>query len=167
MSLYKRKDSSVWWVKLHHSGKIVQRSTGTTEKVKAQEYHDRLKASLWEQERLGVKPSFSWQQAVVRWLQETTHKASRKDDLDHLRQLDKYLNGLDLVDISRDKVETIVSARLKDGVSNGRANRMLSVLRTNYPSKSCFRLGMDRSLSKSEDTARTEKAGALVDTCRS
>jgi integrase len=130
MSLYKRNDSSVWWVKLHHSGKIIQRSTGTADKVKAQEYHDRLKSSLWEQERLGLKPTYSWQQAVVRWLEETTHKASRIDDLYHLRQLDKYLGGFNLVDISRDKVESIITIRLKDGVSNGRVNRMLSVLRT-------------------------------------
>lgn len=130
MSLYKRNDSSVWWVKLHLSGKIIQRSTGTADKVKAQEYHDKLKSSLWEQERLGVKPSYSWQQAVVRWLEETTHKASRIDDLYHLRQLDKYLGGFNLVDISRDKVESIITIRLKDGVSNGRVNRMLSVLRT-------------------------------------
>ncbi|RFC40414.1 MAG: Site-specific recombinase XerD [Candidatus Nitrotoga sp. CP45] len=130
MSLYKRNDSSVWWVKLHHSGKIIQRSTGTADKVKAQEYHDKLKSSLWEQERLGVKPSYSWQQAVVRWLEETTHKSSRIDDLYHLRQLDKYLGGFNLVDISRDKVESIITIRLKDGVSNGRVNRMLSVLRT-------------------------------------
>lgn len=130
MSLYKRKDSSVYWVKLSHGGKIVQRSTGTADKVAAQEYHDRLKASLWEQERLGVKPIYSWQEAVVRWLEETTHKASRIDDLYHLRQLDKYLGGFDLVNISRDKVESIITTRLKDGVSNGRVNRMLSVLRT-------------------------------------
>lgn len=130
MSLYKRKDSSVYWVKLHHNGKVVQRSTGTTDKVKAQEYHDKLKSSLWEQERLGVKPRYSWQEAVVRWLQETTHKASRVDDLYHLRQLDTYLNGFELADISRDVVENIVTRRLKDGVSNGRVNRMLSVLRT-------------------------------------
>lgn len=130
MSLYRRKDSSVYWIKLHHNGKIVQRSTGTTDKVEAQEYHDRLKASLWEQERLGVKPRYSWQEAVVRWLQETTHKASRVDDLYHLRQLDTYLRGYELVDITRDVVESIVTRRLKDGVSNGRVNRMLSVLRT-------------------------------------
>lgn len=130
MSLYKRKDSSTYWIKLHHGGKIIQRSTGTTDKVAAQEYHDRLKSSLWEQERLGVKPIYSWQQAVVRWLEETTHKASRNDDLYHLRQLDNYLGGFDLVDITRDKVESIITSRLKDGVSNGRVNRMLSVLRT-------------------------------------
>lgn len=48
----------------------------------------------------------------------------------HLRQLDTYLNGFELADISRDVVESIVTRRLKDGVSNGRVNRMLSVLRT-------------------------------------
>lgn len=130
MSLYQREDSSVWWVKIHHNGKVIQRSTGTADKLKAQEWHDRLKAELWEQERLGVKPRYSWQEAVVRWLSETTHKASRVDDLGHLRQLDKYLNGAYLADITRDKVESIIAARLIDGVSNGRVNRMLAVLRT-------------------------------------
>lgn len=130
MSLYKRKDSSVWWIKIRHNGKVIQRSTGTTNKLKAQEYHDQLKAGLWEQDRLGVKPRYSWQEAVIRWLAETTHKASRVDDLGHLRQLDAYLHGVDLIEITRDKVEGIISARIADGVSNGRVNRMLAVLRT-------------------------------------
>ncbi len=51
MSLYKRKDSSQWWVKLSHNGKSLQKSTGTSDDAKAQEYHDKLKASLWERER--------------------------------------------------------------------------------------------------------------------
>ena len=84
MSLYKRKDSSVYWVKLHHSGKIVQRSTGTTDKVKAQEYHDKLKATLWDQERLGVRPCYSWQQAAGRWIEETNHKATHHQDVSKL-----------------------------------------------------------------------------------
>ena len=56
MSLYKRNDSPHWWVKISHSGTTIQRSTGTEDKPQAQEYHDKLKASLWEQQRLGVKP---------------------------------------------------------------------------------------------------------------
>lgn len=119
MSLYQRKDSSAWWVKISIKGrKPIQESSGTADRVKAQEYHDRRKAELWEQERLGVKPRYSWQEAVLRWLNETTHKASRVDDLGHLRQLDKYLNGADLAEITRDKVESIIAARLNDGVSN-------------------------------------------------
>lgn len=68
MSLFKRKDSSFWWLKLCHNGQTIQRSTGTEDKLRAQEYHDRLKVELWEQARLGTKPRRSWQDAVLRWL---------------------------------------------------------------------------------------------------
>ena len=44
MSLYKRNDSPHWWVKISHSGRTIQRSTGTEDKSQAQEYHDKLKA---------------------------------------------------------------------------------------------------------------------------
>ncbi len=53
MSLCKRKDSPNWWVSLSHNGRRVQQSTGTSDQAKAREYHDKLKASLWDQERLG------------------------------------------------------------------------------------------------------------------
>ena len=53
MSLYKRTDSPRWWVKISHGGRTIQRSTGTEDKAQAQEYHDKLKVSLWEQQRLG------------------------------------------------------------------------------------------------------------------
>jgi integrase len=129
MSLYKRKDSSVYWVKLHHSGKIVQRSTGTTDKVKAQEYHDRLKASLWEQERLGVKPRHSWHEAVVRYLAETKHKASQCTDKTHLRWLDRFLDGQMLDDIQRELLDRIMDARIAENVENSSVNRVNEVLR--------------------------------------
>ena len=54
----------------------------------AQEYHDRLKASLWEEQRLGVKPSRAWKEAVVRWLVETSEKATHQEDVNMLRWLD-------------------------------------------------------------------------------
>jgi integrase len=128
MSLYKRNDSSVWWVKLHHSGKIVQRSTGTADKVKAQEYHDRLKASLWEQERLGVKPRYSWQQAAGRWIEETSHKATHKDDIAKLKWLHPILGELMLDEITLDVIARIKEARLKLA-SKSTANRFLALVR--------------------------------------
>jgi integrase len=68
MSLYKRTDSPRSWVKISHGGRTIQRSTGTEDKAQAQEYHDKLKASLWEQQRLGVEPRRAWKEAAVRWL---------------------------------------------------------------------------------------------------
>lgn len=129
MSLFQRKDSSFWWIKIRHNGKVIQRSTGTSDKLKAQEFHDRLKASLWEQDRLGVKPDYSWKDAVVRWLEETSHKASKRDDLVHLRWLDRYFGNLSLREISRDMIDTVIKSRLKDGVANSTVNRMLAVIR--------------------------------------
>lgn len=113
MSLYERKDSSVWWVKLHHCGKVIQRSTGTADKVKAQEYHDRLKASLWEQERLGTRPRYSWQQAAGRWLEETTHKATHGQDVAKLKWLHPILGDLMLDEITLDVIARIKAAQAK------------------------------------------------------
>jgi integrase len=130
MSLYKRKDSSQWWVKLTVNGRRIQKSTGTDDRKAAQEYHDRLKAELWEQTRLGVKPGYLWQDAVVRWLSETEHKASRVDDLSHLRWLDKHLSGLLLNEINKDKLDSIVKAKLATNARNSTVNRMLAVVRS-------------------------------------
>ncbi len=129
MSLFKRKDSPNWWVKIPHNGRRVQQSSGTADKAKAQEYHDKLKASLWDQERLGIKPKRTWNEAVVRYLAETTHKASQSDDKAHLRWVDRYLNGVELGAIDRDMVDRIHSERMAGGASHCTVNRTMEVIR--------------------------------------
>jgi integrase len=128
MSLYKRKDSPNWWVKLSANGQTLQRSTGTPDKKSATEYHDKLKAQLWEQERLGVKPRYSWKEAVVKYLAEATHKASLPDDMIRLRWLDKHLGGLMLDEISRGTLHRVQQLRIADGVSHATANRCMSLV---------------------------------------
>ncbi|HPH07023.1 MAG TPA: site-specific integrase [Methylotenera sp.] len=128
MSLYKRKDSSVWWLKVTVNGQMIQRSTGTTDKTQAQEYHDRLKSDLWERSRLGVKPSRSWQEAVERFLLETQHKASQVSDIYHLKWLDAHLRNSQLNDINRAMLNKLTLARRADKVKNSTINRMLEVI---------------------------------------
>jgi integrase len=129
MSLFKRQDSPYWWVKLNHKGRRLQQSTGTPDKARAREYHDKLKASLWDQERLGIKPSRTWNEAVVRYLAETTHKASQFADKAHLRWLDKYLGGLALGAINRNVLDRAFSARQAEGVANSTVNRTMEIAR--------------------------------------
>ena len=117
MSLFKRKNSPYWWVKLNHKGRRVQQSTGTPDKVKAREYHDKLKSSLWDQERLGIKPSRTWNEAVVRYLAETSHKASQVADKAHLRWVDRFLGGMTLGAIDRELLDRIHSARAAEGAA--------------------------------------------------
>jgi len=129
MSLFKRKDSSNWWIKVtSSSGRCLQQSTGTPDKVKAQELHDKLKASLWDQERLGIKPSRSWREAVVRWTEETKDKATHKEDLAKLRWLDPFLGLLTLEQITLDVIDAVRSAKLNEA-SKGTTNRYLALIR--------------------------------------
>jgi integrase len=129
MALFKRKDSPNWWVKLTpRSGRPIQQSTGTPDKLKAQEYHDKLRASLWDQERLGIKPDRSWREAVVRWLEETSEKATHKEDKKKLVWLHGFLGELNLDQVTRDVIDQIRSAKLKE-VSKGTVNRYLALVR--------------------------------------
>ena len=128
MSLYKRNDSPHWWVKISHSGTTIQRSTGTGDKAQAQEYHDKLKASLWEQQRLGVKPRRAWKEAVVRWLAETSDKATHQEDVNKLRWLDPLLGPLMLDEITLDVIDGIKAEKLKTA-SKSTVNRHLGLVR--------------------------------------
>ncbi len=128
MSLYRR--NSVWWVRFTTpTGGRIRRSTGTTNKEQAQEYHDRLKAEIWKIQNLGRKPRRTWEQAAVRWLKEKAHKASLDADRMHLRWLDGHLRGMDLSAINREVLDRVIEARLSEGVSNATVNRTMEVVR--------------------------------------
>lgn len=130
MPLYKRKDSPYWWIKIEQNGRVICRSTGTDDRKKAQEYHDKLKAQLWDQTKLGAKPRYKWEDAVIRWVNETKHKATHHDDLCHLRWVDIYLRGKELSAITRDDIDIIIKNRLSEGASNATTNRTLAVIRS-------------------------------------
>lgn len=118
-----------WWVKITaRSGPPIQRSTGTADKVKAREYHDKLKASVWDQERLGIKPQRSWREAVVRWLEETSHKATHGEDKKKLVWLHPFLGDLSLDEVTLDVIDRVRSAKLKDA-SKATVNRYLALVR--------------------------------------
>ena len=128
--LYRRKDSSYWWIKITHDGKTIQRSTGTDDKKLAQEYHDKLKAELWNQSKLKEKPSYIWQEAAIKWIQESSHKKSITDDKMHLRILNDYLRDKTLQSVSRQDIEAIIESRRNDNVTNATINRTLALLRS-------------------------------------
>ena len=127
MSLYRRNDSPCWWVKLPpirgESGPL-QQSTGTADRKRARQVHDRLAASRWEQDRVGVKVRHSWEEAVVRWLLETKHKATHSDDKAKLRWLDPYLGGKFLDEIDRTLID-----RIKFDRETGTTDRYLALIR--------------------------------------
>ena len=125
-----RKRGSVWWIDFTTpSGERVRRSAETEDKSQAQELHDKLKAEVWRVTKLGDRPRRTWNDAVVRWLTEQSHKASLESDKIHLRWLDKHLNGLDLTAITRERLDRIAAAKQSEGVTPATVNRVMEVLR--------------------------------------
>lgn len=76
MSLYRVGD--LWYLDITHNGRRDRRSTGTTDKKAAQEYHDRIKAENWRTTKLGDSPSRHWFDAIGLWLLESERDPSDK-----------------------------------------------------------------------------------------
>ena len=111
MALWKRAD--IYYVKLTSpDGTLLRRSTGTTDRKKAEEYHDKLKAQLWDLARLKLKPKRTWDEAALRWLQEKKHKRSYKDDVYRVRWFTPFLRGKTLDQIDRDLIDRIITRHL-------------------------------------------------------
>jgi len=69
MSIRKHPESGVWFIDFRTpGGERVRRSSGTADRKAAQEYHDRVKADLWRQVKLGDAPEKTFEEAAVMFL---------------------------------------------------------------------------------------------------
>jgi integrase len=128
--LYKRPKSRYWWCRFTApNGKEIRQSTKTADKRLATEYEDRLKADLWRVSKLGDRPRRTWEDAVVRWIDETATKTTQSDDVRHLRWADQFLGGRFLDEITRDLLVDLSTAKKATGVTNSTVNRMMEVVR--------------------------------------
>ncbi|PUT38564.1 site-specific integrase [Legionella taurinensis] len=127
MALYKREE--VWWVDIHHKGKRIRKTTGTEIKEDAQRVHDQFKHELWAQATIKSIPKKSWMDAVVRWLEESTHKRSLVTDKIHLAWLDQFFRTKKLCEIDRDLIDWIAKKKEAENVSPTTVNRVLELVR--------------------------------------
>ena len=129
MSLYKRPNSRYWWAKIRlPDGRCVCRSSGTAKRQEAQEWLDRTRADIWRVHRLGERPTYTWQDAVVRWSEDKADKATALEDRVKFQWLDGYLGGRLLHTITRDDVQAIGAAKVRE-TSRATANRYLALVR--------------------------------------
>ncbi len=127
MAIFKR--GKTWWVDFASpNGQRIRRSTRTQDKKQAREYHDKLKAKLWRIEKLGERPDRSWQEAAVRWVSQSSHKADCHKDISKIRYLDQFLGDKMLAEIDRDLL-TVIAESKKNESSPSTANRYLALVR--------------------------------------
>jgi integrase len=71
---------------------------------------------LWNQAKLGHKPRYTWNEAVVRFIEEKSGVSSIETIKIHLRWLHPHLNGMALADIDRKKIDEISCAKQSEYV---------------------------------------------------
>ena len=129
MSLYRR--GRIWWCewKIKELGsRPIRETTGTADRTEAQEYHDRRRAELWRQARLGETRVTTWDEAALSWVDEhAQHKRSYETDRQRLLWISRELRGLPLPDIT---TNTLLSIRKKLLAERepATANRYLAVV---------------------------------------
>jgi integrase len=127
MGLIRR--GNTWYCRWEHDGKEIKRTTGTSDRTEAQEFHDRLRAELWRAEKLDEQPKVKWETACLSWLTEhAKHKRSYKSDVERLRWINPRLAGLLVDSINTSLLTRLRADKLADGVKNSTVNRHLAVI---------------------------------------
>lgn len=126
MPLYKRKPGGVWWVRI---GRKVRKTTGTTNRKRAEEFEEVERQRLWRRNSLGDRGAISWEQAAQRWLK--TSKRSRVRDREFLKWLQPNIGN----EAVRDVADSAVLDQLReDGLAEGWAqstvDRMMRTVRS-------------------------------------
>lgn len=111
------------------NGKRLRESTGTKDRRAAQQFHDKLKADVWRQHRLGERPVRLWEEAVIRFVHETNAKKSHEDDKRMLRELAPAFRDRPLQDLSWDFISETVET-LKARASASTKNRHYALIRS-------------------------------------
>lgn len=123
MSLYKR--GRTWHADITVPGAPRFRgSSGTDDRAAAQEWHDRKRAQLWRQAKLGERPAVSatWEQAAALWLSQARRTA---EDGYRLRWLSEHLQGLPVASLTAPQLEDLLQAKAS---SAGSYNRYVTIL---------------------------------------
>nr|WP_269822288.1 site-specific integrase [Aggregatibacter actinomycetemcomitans] len=125
-----KKRGEIW----HYSftspnGERVRRSARTSDKNQAQQLASKEYNECWRVFKLGERQNYSWQEAVVQWLDEKPKRKQDRNMLYGLVWLDKYLGDKKLNEIDRTLIKFIQYEKAKEGVKARTINAVLQQIR--------------------------------------
>lgn len=127
-----RRDKPGWWVVVHHQGRRKKKYFGKNRKL-AQDFAEKLEAKL----KLGsagipTKAGVKIEEYAETWLERIGHTRKHTTHEDYQKMLRRdilpVLRGLDLEDVTREKVRTLAFDGLKRGQSPKTVQNVLRCL---------------------------------------
>lgn len=134
MSIRQRK--GVWYVDFYApSGERIRHSAGTADKKAAQEYHDRLKAQLWRQHRLGEQKHRSYSEAALRYLETCAGQSDYDSKVRYVAYWRQHIGHLMIHEITADAIfdglptHKVYKHKGKEPLTPATKNRYLATIR--------------------------------------
>lgn len=115
MSVYKRnpgKDSH-WWVRFRINKQEIRRSSGTSDKKKAEEFEHRLRSEAYDQKRLGKRPTYLWDDATKLWFRDAELRGIRASTLKNNRLMCDWFDQ-SLSNARLDAIDANIIAEIRD-----------------------------------------------------
>lgn len=130
MSINRR--GNIWHIDIKSpDGKRIRHSTGTEDKKRALEYHDKFKAKLWDITRLNKKPARIFEEAVVLLLKDAENQARFDYKQAHAEYFLKIFSGRNLSSITGCELSSSIPnfhAKINKKITNGTKNRYRSTI---------------------------------------
>lgn len=125
MSLYKQLGSAVWWVNITLPSRArLRKSTGETDRTKAQKRHDQFKVDLWN-EPIALQGK-TWGKAVNAWLDVETRSES---EMLSLSKFSRVFKDRPLKDVTPEAVDKALSFCLTAGTYTRYRTMLSAILR--------------------------------------
>ncbi|MDE1479414.1 site-specific integrase [Xenorhabdus bovienii] len=125
MPIYKR--SNKYWIDVSApNGERIRRSTGTEDKLKAQEYHDKVKHELWQLERLDKQPERYFEEMIIMALRDAEPQSCFANKQIYARYFLSIFKGRKISSITSEEITNSLpthSNETKSKLSNATQNR--------------------------------------------
>jgi integrase len=128
MALYKRSPGGPWWTRFTVRGKPVRRSTGTTERERAEEFETALRARFWRQSHLGEQVH-TWREATIRWRADSVWRKSTREANERALKHFQRLNPVVVAAIDAGVCKAARQHLERLGLAATSVNRYMAVMR--------------------------------------
>lgn len=133
MGLYRRKDSSVYWMSFTVDGRYKQVSTGTSNKALAERIYHLIKLKVAEGKWFEVDEARTrtFDELVEKFMKEHAPLRAEKTQKSYKtskNNLRKYFTGMTLAEITADRISDYMQKRKEQGVTVATINREFAML---------------------------------------
>ena len=119
----------LWHVDKRVRGTRICESTGTGNRLEAEEYLAKRIGELRERRIFGIRQDHSFRAAATKFLAEHQHKRSLERDARALAVVAPFIGDLPLRRVHHDTLQPFIRSRFQTGTSPGTINRDLAVVR--------------------------------------